>query len=154
MSDPTFFGLFGDETRVLKNLAQFEFLVEWNSYLAVGKGTKQSVSDYVKSHYPDINFAFWPSLIAFDIRYISPLVTELFTSIQAGPSRLLEQTVLDPAMVSLLGKDVLGVFLECVRALEDDHEGWMHQVYSFGRTISPWPQQLEDALGALPPRAK
>jgi hypothetical protein len=52
----------------------------------------------------------------------------------------------------VLGKDTVSVFLECLRATEDDHERWMSEMHRFS-FLSPWPEQLGNALKALPPRA-
>jgi hypothetical protein len=153
MNDPVFSGLFGSEKRALEALLQFEFLVEWNSYLAVGKKTPPRVKDYIKSHYPDIDFSFWPSLIAFELKNLTPLVTELFTSMEEGLTGPLVETTLlnDPLIARSFGENALSVFLECLRAEEDDHERWMLQMNRFS-FMSPWPKQLHDALEALPPR--
>ena len=43
---------------------QFEFLVEWNSYLAVALKDRPHIGNYIKWKHPDIRFDFWPSFIA------------------------------------------------------------------------------------------
>lgn len=156
MNDPAFSSLFGDEARALETLIQFEFLVELNSYLAIEQSTAPRVADFMRTRYPDIDFSFWPSLIAFDLKNLAPLVAELFASLEEGLTGPLVSTTLldDPLFVISLDENMLSaLFLQCLRALDDDHEQWMLEMRR-APFFAPWPRELSDALRALPPRKK
>jgi hypothetical protein len=152
MNDPVFSKLFGSESAALKGLMQFDYLIEWNSYLALGERTPQAVREYMRTRNPNVDFSFRTSLVAFELKYLAPLAVELFGSLRTGTSELLSQTLLDASVMPVLGKDTVSVFLECLRATEDDHERWMSEMHRFS-FLSPWPEQLGNALKALPPRA-
>ncbi|MGO9775162.1 MAG: hypothetical protein ACLQGT_10710 [Terracidiphilus sp.] len=151
LNDPDFAKLFGSEIEALKGLVQFDYLVEWNSYLAIGERTPPAVKEYIIAQHPNINFNFTPSLIAFDLKYLAPLAAELFASLQTGAIETISRTLMDRSVMSILNKDAISVFLECLRALQDDHGRWMLSMHRHS-FYSPWPEQLGAALKALPPR--
>lgn len=153
MADPALSALFGNEERGVEALVQFDFLVEWNSYLVLGPETKPEVASYLKRQYPGIDFSFWPSLIAFDLKYLTSLAVEMFVKIKEMSQEYLIETLLDKTVAPILGNDTLEVFLQCLRSLEDDHERLMNQFGRFG-FLTNWPKQLDAALEGLPPRKR
>ena len=83
-TDPVFSTLFGSETSVQEALIQFEFLVEWNSFLAIDQMNTPDTVVYMQRAYPLIDFRFRPSLIAFDLECLTSLIVEIFNNIESG----------------------------------------------------------------------
>lgn len=130
-------------------MIEFEFLVELNSFLAADMKRSPSSSAYMQATYPTIWFTFWPSLIAFDLRYITELAGEIFEDLKVPRSDLLSSLVFDPKEAEVLGSSAMDTYLKYLQCLQIDHGVLMHQLNRFPSYVQ-WPNELGDALRALP----
>jgi hypothetical protein len=106
----------------------------------------QESAAYVAKMYPDIYFAFWPSLIAFPFEPIYGLALKLFKEIRNTKPELLKLIFFDPALVGFLtkpGSDM--VFARFLSGLAGDRA----HLYMEMRRFPPmqfWPKELEAAI--------
>lgn len=84
LHDATILSFFGDENGARKSLIELEFLVELNSFLAVDSALSPRTVQYMQSKYPGTDFYFWPSLIAFDLRFVTELAGQVFDRFDSG----------------------------------------------------------------------
>jgi hypothetical protein len=149
MRDATVAGFFGNEEGSREAVIQFEFLVELNSFFAVDSKNSPETARFLHDRYPEIDFRFWTSLIAFDLRYVTELAAEIFSYFGSASTPLLSEVLFDAGTAKVLGPSGREVYLRFLRTLQDDHEKLMFQLNRFPGYVY-WPQRIQDALKALP----
>jgi hypothetical protein len=149
MRDTTIAGFFGNEESAREALIQFEFLVELNSFLAVDSRNTPETARFLRDRYPEIDFGSWPSLIAFDLRYVTDFASEIFTYFSSGSTAPLPDVLIDVDTAKVLGTSGQEVYLRFLRTLQDAHEKLMFELNRFPAYVY-WPKRIQDALNALP----
>lgn len=102
MRDATIAGFFGNEEGAREALIQFEFLVELNSFLSVNSKNSPETARFLHDKYPEIDFEFVTSLIAFDLHYVTELATEIFSYFGSGSTTLLSDLLFDADTAKVL----------------------------------------------------
>lgn len=146
--DETIAKFFGDEESARRAVIEFEFLVELNSFLAVETTKARPTCTYMQETYPNTDFSFWPSLVAFDMQYIMSIAAELFADFDARSGVLRSEVLRDPIEAQLLGSAGKETYLTFLKTLEDTHKKLMFELRRFAGYIG-WPQKIQDALKRL-----
>lgn len=149
LADATVAGFFGTEQDARTSLIEFEFLVDLNSFLAVDSKPSPDTYAYMQTMYPTINFSFWPSLIAFDLRHIVEFAAEIFSDLQLADTDALSNLLFDSKEAQILVASGKDPYLKFLRYLQNDHGNLMLQLHRFGSYVC-WPNELQEALKALP----
>jgi hypothetical protein len=145
-SDLTYLHLFGSVTAATGALCQYELCIELNSHFATPSDDTQESSAYVAKMYPEMYFAFWPSLIAFPLEHIYGLALTLFTEIAKAKRELLNLILLDATLVGFLtkpGSDM--IFARFLSGLASNQA----QLYMEQNRFPPmqfWPKELDAAI--------
>lgn len=145
--DQTYLRLFGSRRVVIDVLCQYEFCLELNSFLSVMREKTPLTAAYVAERYPDTDFIFWPSLIAFSFAAIMPLALRVYKELLAGQSEFLKLLVFDRELAALLtnrpgGPAVYGKFLA---GLAGDRLELFNQQHRFP-PMDEWPKELKELM--------
>ena len=147
-TDPVYLRLFGSAKLATAALCQWEFCLELNSYLATPNDDTAESYAYVAKTYPDMYFAFWPSLIAFTLENITSLALTFLSEIKKGRPTLLSLIFFDPVLTGVLlkpgGDMILG---RCLGNLASDSAQLHIQLHHFPPMVF-WPPELEAAMKA------
>jgi hypothetical protein len=149
LQDPTVRGFFGDEEGAQTAVIEFEFVMELNSFLAVDTSRSPETAQFMKENYPATDFSFWPSLIAFDLRYIMGIAGELFSDFESGSAEPLAHVLLHPTEAKLLAGSGREIYLRFLRGLQEQHERLMLELHRFPGYVY-WLNNLQEAFKALP----
>jgi hypothetical protein len=148
-ADETLRGLFGSRQVAADTLCQYEFCLELNSFLSVSTDDSRDTAAYVAKQFPDTDFAFGPSLIAFRLAPIMPLALQVYKEILAGRSEFVKLLVFDSALASMItkgprGAEVYGRFL---RGLARSQAELFLAERRFLR-IDNWPRELKQLISS------
>jgi hypothetical protein len=103
-TDLTCLHLFGSATAATAALCQFELCLELNSHMAMPSDDTQDSAGYVARLYPEMYFAFWPSLIAFPLDHIHGLAQTLFSEIRKAKLEIVKLILFDQGLGGFLTK--------------------------------------------------
>jgi hypothetical protein len=145
-ADSSYLRLFGSATAATGALCQYELCVELNSHVATCSDDTQELSAYIAKTYPEIDFYFWPSLIAFPLGYIHGLALTLFSEIKKVKPELLKLVLFDPVLAVFLtkpGSDM--VFARFLNGLASDQERLFLEMRRFV-PMQSWPMELDVAI--------
>jgi hypothetical protein len=104
---------------------------------------------YGQDKYPGTDFGFWPSLVAFDFRFLTELAGQVFDRFDSGGKSQLADLLYNPEEVTILVDSGKETFLCFLRTRQDLHEKLMFELRVFPGSTS-WPQAIQDALKAMP----
>jgi hypothetical protein len=149
VQDEAIASFFGDEPRARFAVIEFEFLVELNSFLAVDNAQTPATSKYMREAYPTTDFSFWPSLVAFDMGYITGIAGELFADFDSRPALPLSEVLRDANEAKILTSSGRETYLRFLRSVQDAHEKLMFELRRSPGYIN-WPRKIQDALKTLP----
>jgi hypothetical protein len=130
----------------LEALVRYEFLLEFNSFLAMQSDVSPETAAHIAKFHPKVSLGFWPSFIAFPIEPIFPLAVRLFQDSVNGQREFIASVVFDPNLAGFLvkpgGSEIIAKFL---KILARDQARLLHQM---GRWRLPldWPGPLKDGI--------
>lgn len=146
-TDPAFLKLFGSGIAATEASCAYELLLELNSFLAVdAENAKNSVS-LMSRRYAEMDFRFWPSLIAFPLDNISTLSMKLLSAIKSKDREFLQSLLIEPDLAEYLMSDEL-LLARLLRGLQTDRERLQMQFGKWDFGIS-WPKGIKDLFRRL-----
>jgi hypothetical protein len=146
--DPALIKTFGSETAATEALCEYEFLLELNSYLAVDTENTSETVAFMKKHYPNIDFSFWASLVAFPLENVAQLAMKLLAAVNERNVAVLKEVLFEEHLAPFLVKDGNEIFLKLLRQLDNDRNRLLMELRRFHFGTS-WPKEIAQGLEGL-----
>ncbi len=148
-AESAYLKLFGSRTVAIETLCQYEFCLEFNSYLSVKNDVTADSTAYVEKQYPDLNFNFRACLIAFPFEPFMNLALGVYKEIRQRKRDLLKLILFDEALAGFLATEGGDrIFTNFLKGLVHDQTELFLQLNRFPPDIT-WPKELgEGGLAA------
>lgn len=148
-TDGTLLNLFGSDNAALTSLLEYDFCLEFISYLAVDEKNAPDTAAAMRRLHPETLFTFHPSFLAFPLSHLDKLVSLLWDEVSSCEHNAITQLVPDVEVLRILqdrpGLDTVLRFLQGVKLqhsqLMMSTERWL--------TTHHWPEKVEVALKSL-----
>lgn len=143
---------FGSQTAFLSAACQLEFLLEFNSYAALGMAEKKG-QDWIDQQRPGTSFHYIPDLWRYRLEIIEPSAEHLYDSLK-GDDELLAHIEIEPGLMKSVfeGKHVaqrllvLGTFLAHLKKFQETAM-WQQQRFPF---MFEWQGRLGELVKQSP----
>jgi len=150
--DSATLAFFGSEQSLRDALCEWEFCLEFNSFLAVSEQDSPQTAQSVKTRCGNIDFGFWPSVVAFSYEPVGKLAREMYLEILSGKSTILGRLIFDDQTAQAFSSaNPQDVFLRFLKGLSEVQAGLFLELGKFPSWWS-WPEPIGSNLKVLKKR--